>query len=327
MFNTKTLFVIGAGASYEVGLPLGDTLLETIAGDLDYRIEHFNRPTSGNRVLFNAWMQHYGDNNVGMNAVIDAARKIHHAHGFANSIDQFIDTHYTDELVAFCGKCAITLFILEEERKSDIYVDSDDRNARLKLKKEFEPWFVPFSKMLFEGVRVDRIDTLFDNLSIVCFNYDRCIEHFLAYSISQHYQVNIGDARQLVYEKLKIIHPYGQVGDLPIPNNRHGVNFGEAIGGERLIEVSSMINTFTEQRDEGKMDAVKAEVSNAETVVFLGFGFLPDNMEILIPNNGSKVDRIFATVFKESAPNQENIRKAMRPFLSPSLNYSLQPLN
>ena len=92
MFNTKTLFVIGAGASYEVGLPLGDTLLETIAGDLDYRIEHFNRPTSGNRVLFNAWMQHYGDNNVGMNAVIDAARKIHHAHGFANSIDQFIDT-------------------------------------------------------------------------------------------------------------------------------------------------------------------------------------------------------------------------------------------
>ena len=316
MFNTKTLFVVGAGASNEVGLPLGGSLLETIAREMDYHFEFRNTLASGNRVLFDTWQNRYREDYDTLNAVIAAARKIHLAYGFANSIDQFIDTHHTDELVAFCGKCAIALFILGEEQQSDLMVDPSQMDARLELDKLDESWFVAFSKMLFEGVRIDQISTLFDNISIVCFNYDRCIEHFLIHAITLHYQIEIDEARRLVSESLSILHPYGLVGDLTAPNTPGGVTFGQHLTRENLIEVSGRINTFTEQRDQGTMDAIKAEVSEAETIVFLGFGFLPDNMDILTPAMGTNVGRVFATAFGESAPNRSDIEKALWRLLS-----------
>ena len=48
MFTQKTLFVVGAGASLELGLPSGDVLKGTIAKKLDFDVE-FGSVKKGNR--------------------------------------------------------------------------------------------------------------------------------------------------------------------------------------------------------------------------------------------------------------------------------------
>jgi hypothetical protein len=52
MFASKTVFVLGAGASSEVGLPLGRDLAKGISEDLDLRRDEFGKITTGNATLF-----------------------------------------------------------------------------------------------------------------------------------------------------------------------------------------------------------------------------------------------------------------------------------
>lgn len=47
MFESKTLFVVGAGASAEIGLPVGSALLETIADKLKISFQGGHRQSSG----------------------------------------------------------------------------------------------------------------------------------------------------------------------------------------------------------------------------------------------------------------------------------------
>jgi hypothetical protein len=54
MFKRRTLFVLGAGASAEVGLPLGSQLANTIGTKVDIRFEEFGTKSvgSGDMELF-----------------------------------------------------------------------------------------------------------------------------------------------------------------------------------------------------------------------------------------------------------------------------------
>ena len=52
MLRQKTLFVIGAGASKEVRLPIGSELAEQIAKRLTFKFD-FGQLKSGDHVLFN----------------------------------------------------------------------------------------------------------------------------------------------------------------------------------------------------------------------------------------------------------------------------------
>jgi len=47
MFKRKTLFVLGAGASFEAGLPTGKDIAQTIGKKMDIRFEHFNKHIGG----------------------------------------------------------------------------------------------------------------------------------------------------------------------------------------------------------------------------------------------------------------------------------------
>jgi hypothetical protein len=47
MFKRRTLFVLGAGASFEAGLPLGKALAGKIGKKMNVLFEGFNQPKSG----------------------------------------------------------------------------------------------------------------------------------------------------------------------------------------------------------------------------------------------------------------------------------------
>jgi hypothetical protein len=56
MFNSQTLFIVGAGASCEVKLPAGIDLKRQIRSKLNFEFEHEGLyfPTSGDNEIFEA---------------------------------------------------------------------------------------------------------------------------------------------------------------------------------------------------------------------------------------------------------------------------------
>jgi hypothetical protein len=53
LFRAKTIFVLGAGASFEVGLPVGKGLLENIVKLINIRYQ-YSRMVSGDHVIADA---------------------------------------------------------------------------------------------------------------------------------------------------------------------------------------------------------------------------------------------------------------------------------
>lgn len=82
---------------------------------------------------------------------------------------------------------------------------------------------------------------------------------------------------------LDIYHPYGFLGRLPWQDRQEGVPYGDEITPESLIEMSARIKTFTEGTDAGHSDivAIRQSVRLARSVVYLGFAFNRQNLQLL----------------------------------------------
>jgi hypothetical protein len=65
--------------------------------------------------------------------------------------------------------------------------------------------------MITENVSVAEIDYVFDNVTLIVFNYDRCVETYVPRALQQYYGITQSEAERLL-SKLTIIHPYGIAG-------------------------------------------------------------------------------------------------------------------
>jgi hypothetical protein len=300
MIKSKTLFIVGAGASKEVGLPTGAELKTKIASTIDIRFQHGFEQTTGDYVVTEALRRHTHDpttNRSGnISPFLHAARMVRDALPQALSIDNFIDAHRDDEKIALVGKLGIVRCILEAERSSRISLN--DRNIeKLDFSSLTETWFSAFFQLVTETVSKAEIARVFENVSFITFNYDRCIEHFLVHALKNYYGIDDGAAQELV-QKVPIIHPYGQVGYLPWQSGTTKMAFGGngTERGDELLAVSTQVKTFTERiEDEAALQAMRHCVQEAETIVFLGFAYHPTNLELIAPHEKSKAKRIFGT--------------------------------
>jgi len=105
MFKSKTLFIVGAGASKEAGLPVGNELTATISEKIDIKFRNFNEQISGEYEISDALRQH--TRNIGepgeFNSYLNACWRIRDAMPQAISIDNFIEAHQGDEKIELCG--------------------------------------------------------------------------------------------------------------------------------------------------------------------------------------------------------------------------------
>jgi hypothetical protein len=121
VFRSKTVFVVGAGASREAGLPTGAELKRIIASKLDIKYRYGYELISGNPEIAEALREQAQQNGQDPNLFLHEAHKISDAMPQAISIDNFIDAHQGNVILEVCGKLSIAHSILEAEKNSKIY--------------------------------------------------------------------------------------------------------------------------------------------------------------------------------------------------------------
>jgi hypothetical protein len=297
MFARRTVFVVGAGASAEYGLPVGNALKGIIATNL------LSEDDSSNRILHNTIDEICPD---GGGSYAKAAKVIGNGLPLASSIDRYIDYHQGDKAIVDVGKVAIADSIWKAEAGSNLVLNED---GDLKFGSIQETWLAQLFLQMQEGTRRQEPKSMFENVSFVCFNYDRVIEHFMFNAVKKFSDFS-DEETQVALSALRIVHPYGRIGRLPWESSAGSeapVMFGSArssIGGH--LKMSRLIKTFSEQLsdDDGAYLDTRELINDADQLIFVGFSFLDQNMRFLTPNVAcGRHVRFRATTFQESHEN------------------------
>jgi len=210
------------------------------------------------------------------------------------------------------GKIAITIAILEAERNSAI-IDKfglrtrnhDDLVFYTTNTDQYDAsWYVHFGRLLTQSITLENVEEIFDNVSFITFNYDRCIETFAFEWLKQTFGLNEQRAADIA-SKLEVLHVYGSIGSLPWKGGEVPFGFSE---GTDFSKLAQGIRTFTESVDSKTSDQIRSRIVGAETVAFLGFGWLPQNLNILDTGQESNAKRVFFTTCGVSETDRETVR-------------------
>ena len=295
------VLVVGAGASKEVRLPVGEELKQAIAKSLSFRVENMSRIVGGDHTIVEAMyqlVQQPGNQRGNVNPYLHSASLISGAMPQAQSIDNFIDSHRSDPRIAQVGKLAIASCILKAERASSLRVDRSNIYNKINFAGVGNTWFNGLFQLIVQSCQQDELAARLQKLAVISFNYDRCLEHFLHGALQNYYRM-LPEQATAAMSHLQIMHPYGTVGSLPWSDASRGVEYGGEPSSQQLISLSSQIRTFTESTDPTASEIVnlRSTIRSAERVAFLGFAFHPLNLELLYGEKAKKSAASDASVY------------------------------
>ena len=289
--SKKTVYVIGAGASAEFELPTGNDLKTMISSFLTIEQDDIGRISNVDKILYPAMELHAREKGEPLGRYIQDANLISKALPLAISIDHFIHAHREKEEIAFCGKLAIARSILQAEKRSLLYIDTNRSEINMNFNKVAKTWLTPFFQLITENCNINELKERFQSLKFIIFNYDRCVEHYLFFALQNYYRITKEEAKELI-EEITFFHPYGSIGFLPWSRKNNTVQFGLSPSPKQLLEISTMIKTFTEgtDPDSSEIKQMRYQVKISDRIIFLGFAFHPLNMQIITPDFNDLVD-------------------------------------
>jgi hypothetical protein len=302
MFKRRTVFILGAGASREANLPCGDDFVLKISSKLDMRIQHGKYAGGGDPALFGLLYTTYKRE---MNQYLQTAWLIRDGIHLSPSIDNFLELHRDNHRMLHLAKATIVSCILDAERDSKLSYDDSNTGNSINFPDLHATWFAKFMKLLAKNVPRNVAATMFDNVSFIVFNYDRCLEHFLHHAVRRLYGFGHQEAASIC-AKVDVDHPYGLVAPLRIESGS-GINFGQR--DVNWIELADNIKTFTEQTVDGDMlESIRAKIQAAECLIFLGCAFHEPNMIMLNPGDVKRRPIIYGTGWGFSEDDVGNIQ-------------------
>lgn len=321
MIKRPTVFVLGAGAGVDIGMPVGETLSKSIANKLNIKFEN-GMQTSGDPEIMAALRTIARRNQADVNVWRAAGCGIADGVSYTRSIDSFMNAHRSDQYVRTCSKLGIAKTIIEYEMECALSIPQRHLRTFKDPEKVQTSWLNAWMYVLQEQiVHGDNTDCMFKHLSVINFNYDLCIEQFLFKALQDLYHMNEGQSAELLNVNLRIYHPYGSLGklDWQASNNENLVPFGGSEYDDDLNLVADGIKTFNERLEDDVL-AMKLgeEISQAERIVFLGFHFHQQNMQLLAslkPARGGDVE-IFATALERSRADLRIVDSQIREMLN-----------
>ncbi len=309
MLKQRTLFIIGAGASVDYGFPLGSQLINDVRTLLKLSYDTIGH-LKGDKTMIAAMKQHCSQNSGSFQDYFFAAQMVFGGlRSGVLSVDNYVHTHADKPLVAVLVKMAISTLILRYETASSL-----NRDYTMNFMSNSLPsgtWLESFCKYHFAMHQATKLDMIFNDVAFISFNYDRCIERGLSIGIANYFGLNDDQAKKACLN-LRLLFPYGSLGDLMQGNSINHLAFGSPNNIDNLLAAAKNIKTFTEgTANQNFRDEVADLLNWCQTIVFLGFGYLGLNLELLGSPTIATSKRVFGTAYGMSVGNIEALNQSI----------------
>ena len=164
------------------------------------------------------------------------------------------------------------------------------------------------------------------------FNYDRVLEYCIFLYLTSDKQYADADAHAFIKE-MQIHHVNGFIGSL------EEIPFG-AVENGKYQEIAKRMETVWEKRqnrDESEKEKYQGFLKNAQRVYFMGFSYIPDNLESIGIPRGAEIIRnakVYATAMGLSSQNRlristyldlKDFEKRNEPEPMPEIEVQYQP--
>lgn len=306
MLKPNTTFVLGAGVSFEFGMPLGGTLKGRIASVLP--------DNNGNG---DDTVRAFTFHNTNVQIAGEACMTMRRALNATASIDNLVEHFRDDPEVVRIAKLGIAAAIFNAEAKCQL---SKAAEAKSLSATDFDDTSLGQIFRLIVG-RVAKADlkAAFERVAFVNFNYDRCLEQFLIHALRTHSGLSENEAAKIV-ASVRIYRPYGGLGPLPYMTSADGVPFGQSLSGINLSKLAEAIQTFSEERRSEEHSNIDELVGGADRLILLGCHPHPQNLALLKPDTFS-ASEVFMTAHlaPPADPNQNLSATGMDAFARPTM--------
>lgn len=259
MINRRTVFVLGAGASFPYGFPTGEGLVNEI-------ISLASNERTNDAFLYNGCV----DKDVKR-----FARDL--SDSDASSVDSFLE-HRPDFLKI--GKLAICLSLVPKEQ--DQALTREYRNAS---KRTSMAWY----HYLWNAMAAPKGAFGKNEVSFVTLNYDRSLERYFFLRLRAKHQYDSDDECFEELYRIPFVHVYGSLGDERFsqdPFNRGAPSV------EDVRRASERLRIIHEETTEAPYIAQAVGLlQKAHAICFLGYGFHYLNNQRLTLSELAKEDR------------------------------------
>jgi hypothetical protein len=243
MVTEPTVLILGAGASADYGFPLGKGLRDLVSNIKDNSIA--------------AVIQEAG---YPLDRLLEFVDKLRHS-GFT-SVDWFLEER--PEYIEV-GKAAIAASLIPYEDPSKLFPPHAPQKH----------WYELLLNVLDDPL--GNFES--NNLSIITFNYDRSIEHYLFTALSTRY--GLIERAVDVMNKFPIVHVHGSLGGL-LPLEKNGRRYESKITPESIrIAANEIIIVGEASGDTAEFERARSLLKDAKRIVFLGFGYHPESVKRL----------------------------------------------
>lgn len=305
--------IVGAGASAELQFPTNAELLARIIQGYDFKRTASDTFTRDGQLLLRNVYKLAERAGKPVEEVAVAAERLRNACRLGRSVDTVLEQYDHDPLVVACGKLAVTYFIGQAEARSSLR-EAPRLEGELPLQgKVAEYWLYQLGQMLTSGVPRSRIGQVLEQLTIVNFNYDRSVEHFLPYALVMAYGIDLKEAQGVIAEKLHVIHPHGAIGRLPWQRGDAPQAEWGAEQPWNIHAIAAQLKSLNERSTEkAAVREIRVAVAAAKRLVFLGFGFQPQNVDLLFENTLSHNPEVLVSTYGMSAGNAATVAQMIR---------------
>jgi hypothetical protein len=215
------------------------------------------------------------------------------------SADAFLEQN---PLYIDIGKIAIAYCLLQYENEDDLFPARSDHHFYEYIFAQLGPGIGTFRR---------------NRLSIITFNYDRSLEHFIETALwNSNYTTATREQSQEAVKALPILHVYGRLALLPwqvvdpvrdlVRSYRPNLTYPDVMRAARMIRIIS------EQKDDDlykDADFLRAWelIDQADQICFLGFGYHLKNVERLKIDNSKNRWKINGTSLNLSDSEKKRV--------------------
>ena len=266
MIKNETVLVLGAGASMPYGYPSGHGLRQMLIN-----------PSLFEPALQKNWFEREDIDTFCRTFMLSGMK----------SIDAFLARRGKDSLgfgrstIEEVGKHGIALALRQNKVMETLFQSPAWADKPWGIDRS-DNWYEYLWAQLSSGITKSNLEDFgATRLTIVTFNYDLSLEHYLFTAIKNSYGITDDEAASLL-QPIKFIHLYGQLSGNPLSGN---FNYEYKFDKDwRLIrEDVTLIQVIDEERELAPSNFLPAigAIQNAPRICFLGFGFDETNVRRL----------------------------------------------